>query len=399
MKKNLLFMAFIMCCLNPLAQAGVRSLYLDKSELLLQEKIGKTDNLLDNPARLSELKNNIFEYDFNIGVQDIKPYDAVYKKINKEETMRQVMQIVVPVEDWCILNAGHEYKSAMAGSESTSRLDATEINDLNKTFNKKVNFAVATARLPFGTLGYAGSSDEQEHYNDFHSDLAEDYTYLNAKSTLRHTVGVMIEGFELFGSLDIQSFGGYYQHEQEVDFSITDMEINARYLIGAVDQNNLLLQLGYTGYQLEQRQFILGRAGYELDIPNRKISGSAYYYYPVDGLELAVGAEADFWEKDIFVMRDYAWQTYQVIRGTVPMQVGVAILPYLKVWLESDLVYLQNTYAGSRSLTWQNTLGVQLKLAEFEVQLYTLPSFSLAASNTSDAGQTMTVGVRALVRF
>jgi hypothetical protein len=399
MKNYRIFLIFILMFANFPVRASVRSIYQDRSNLLVMEKVGKTENLLNNPARLSELHDILLEYDLTISVNNVKPYDAVYKKNVTDETACQNAQLIVPVKNRLVFNAGCEYVFKRKGSVSTSRQDGSEISDRNKASGKKGNGAVAANWFPFCSAGYALTVNEYSDKNNFHADPSENYSYLNKTDAVCHTFGVSKNGFDLFGSFSKENYGGYFQQVKEADFAVTAMEINARCVLGEADKRNLVLQLTYQRDQIKRRRFVLGRTGYDLDFPDSKISAAGYYYYPKDAIELAAGVEADYTKNEIFDMPDYAWKHYTVIRGAVPVQVSAPLFPWLNAWLELDLIYLRNMYEKSSSIALQNSFGMQLKISGVEVQIYALPSFSLAASKTSDAAKTITAGISALFIF
>jgi hypothetical protein len=391
--------ALITISLMSTTHASMRSMYKDKADLFLHEKVGKIENMLDNPAQLIRVDAITIEDNVDLAIADSKPFDPVYDKTSLNEVVFNSFQAVVPINEMICLRAGYSYLSSVQGSESTSSIDDSIINDVDKSFSRTTQASLATSKIPLFDFGYSFAMLDQPNFDDFASDIASDYTYFNDHQGMQHIIGIIKDGFEVYGGMSMLTYAGSYNNVQEIDFELSAMELNARKVFELSEQSNVLVQVGFETSTLTQNTFVLGRDGYDLDVPSMQVSGGAYYYLPQETLDLAFGIEGAFQQHDFFDVGDYVWTSYEDMQVSLPAQLNAQLLPWLRVWVELQIAFEQNTYIGSQTIALRNAVGVQVDVAMVELQLYTLPTATLTTSDKSDDVQGIEVGLTATARF
>ncbi|MCD4813748.1 hypothetical protein K8S19_08670 [bacterium] len=397
MKKAVILFALIL--ITSSVQASIRSLYQEKSNLFLHEKIAQPENLLDNPAQLNHISQYLIENNSDLQLQTIKPYDPVFRKENHDDFFGNTGQVIVPIEKWACINVGYAYEQWLDSQESISTLDGSRIAAADKQFVKTINAAVATTQILGLELGYAITIQEQTHFIDYAADIANDYSYTNNSQTTQHFVGIIYDDIEIYGGMSSMQAMGDYIQTREIEFSLDSWEVNVRRLFGNMGAENVLVQAGMGNYQLTQTVFEIGRTGYDLDILNYEVAAGAYYTNPGKQIDFSVGLELTYLDNTIFNVSDYVWENYQSLSGTLPAQIKATVFPWLALWLEMRLLYQENTYEKAQTTMLQSALGVQVNIEMLEIQVYTLPGFTITNSESSDTIQNIQIGITAILRF
>jgi len=373
--------------------ASVRVLTHERSDLRLFEKCGRIENLLDNPARLMDIREIIVDQYTDIRLNNSKPYDTVFEKSRHDEELDYTVQALAPLADHLAVNLGYRYIHQLLINQSTSRVDGTFIRDGDKTFYKNINAAVATDLLPDIVLGYSLTVKNKKNFVELVSDLASNYTYLNSYSIIHHTVGLVSGEIGLYAGFESEKYLGKYNGAGELDFEFTTMVFQARYILGEAEGENLTSRISYKSQNLNQRQFEMGRSGYQLDMANYCVSADSYYFIPWERLEFAAGVEVSYENKNIFDLDSYRWENYQVHQFYFPAMLRTEILPFLRAWIEMNLCYSQNTYEESNSITLQRVFGLQFAINSLEINLYTMPTAGWITSQTADDIQALETGL------
>jgi hypothetical protein len=353
--------------------ASMRALYLNPASLCLFEKVGKAENLGDNPARFHKLTGMRIEQSLDTHWNTTKPYDPIFQKDTRDELMDESTQMVYSVPDFITVNLGYRYRHDLHGNDSTSTLDETRIADANKSFLHEINGAIASDIMPGLTAGYAFFREHDENFVELFSDLSAPYAYANDTGRVRHTLGAIWDGFEVFAAYEAQTYQGQYNQIQEADFLTTNLMFNARCILGEVDKENLTLKAAFVNSNFNQRQFEFGRPYYELDFLNNQAALSIYYYHPEGSWDGAVGVEASCADRDKFNADAYNWVNYKTYNARVPIMLGARIFSFLRLWAEVDIDYDYTTYAGDKAFGMRNSFGLQINVPNAELNVYTFP--------------------------
>lgn len=399
MKNYLYLIPLFLTFTTQSAMASVGVLYKDKSDLLLFEKTGKVENLVDNPARFLNVRKIIVDNFMDVQIRNSKPFDPAHEKSNQDESIGYSSQLIFPLTEYLSINLGYIYQHYFLVTESTLSSGGTLINDADKSFRKSVNAAVATDLLPEIIIGYAFSKDNHENYVELFSDFATNYNYFNYNDIMRHTLGIIKDSIEIFAAYETKSCQGEYNGINEVDLFFNNITLNARYLWGEIDKTNIISRVSYTNYDLNQRLFTIARTGYQLNLPNYAIGLNSFYYNPMDTVEYAGGIELSYEDKDIFDLGDYQWVNYQIYQLKLPCMLLARVLPFLSIWSEIDLIYSQDTYKGNKSFSLENILGVKIKHDFLEINIYAMPFIDLVSSQTEDDIKSFNLGMDVKLSF
>jgi len=359
--------------LPPLAAASMRILYQDPAELFLFEKIGKSENLVDNPARFNKLPGILVEQSVDAHLATTEPYDPVFRKETRDELIDESTQMAYPIPGIVTLNLGYRYRHDLVSDDSTSSLDQTHIGDADKSFLREINGAVAGNLGSAVTAGYAFLQTQDDNFVDMSSDLATPFTYANATASTRHTLGVIIDHWEAFAAFESGTYAGKYNQLQEADFLTHTLSVNLRYILGEVDKENVTFKASYSNSNFTQRQLAFGRADYNLDFLNNQARMAAYYDLPKDLWEGALGFEASYADRYKFDADTYGWLDYQAYAARVPLLLSAKVFSFLKVWAEVDGNYSYDSFAGNKAYSLQNSWGVCLEVPFLEINVYTFP--------------------------
>jgi hypothetical protein len=380
--------------------ASMRVLYLAPSSLFLFEKVGKAENLVDNPARFNQFTGLIIEQSLDAQATATRPYDPVFQKNTWDDTLDESTQVVCPFPNLFTFNLGYRYQHELAGDESTSTLDATHIADANKSFLREANGAVAAALAPSLAAGYAVFAQHSQNFVDLASDLSTPYAYANNTESTRHALGVVWGHAEVFASFEAEEYLGSYNQVQEADFLISNYALNARYVLGEADKENLTVKASYVNSSFNQRQLDFGRLDYALDFLNNQAGLAGYYYHPEERWEGAVGLEAGYADRYKFDAATYGWQDYQTYHVALPLMLGAKIFSFLHLWAEVDVNYGYATDWGNKKFSVQNSLGLQINAPHVELNVYTFPFAQVSSEPGTQGDQSgFKLGLNAKVTF
>lgn len=196
------------------APASVGILYKDRQTLPLFEKVGKTENLIDNPARLAAITKITLDTFVDVSVQDSQVYTATYQDTVRSDTLDYSAQIISPLTQWVNLNLGQRYAHAFDISNTLNQNDGSIMNNSeDKTFYRALNAGVAVKNIIADfSAGYAIRRQESRNFLDTYPNgqLAAD-NYLNSDSDFKHTAGIVLgDRWEVFGSYVTEKYQASY---------------------------------------------------------------------------------------------------------------------------------------------------------------------------------------------
>ncbi len=403
-KNTLRFTLYVMLILgfNSITLASVGVLHKDKSEMFLYEKVGKAENLLDNPARLKNIQDYVICNYFNLDLEYAEPCDPVFKKSTRDDEAGYNVQVIAPIEELLTVNLGHGYSRERYETNSTSSIDGSYFKETAKTLQRDINAGVAADihdLIENMIIGYWFKYRDQDNPGDYLSDIAQSYTYANNREVYQHKLGVAQEGWGMYASYAEELYSGEYDHNQEVQFLFQTMDIAARKILGEIDGENVSLSAAYSTTILETQQFEIARPVYQLVIPGYKVDLSAYYSYPQPGVSYALGIELDYTDTQYYKPADIVWEHGQLYQAKCPGLLEVEIFPFLRLWVEMALLYVQDTYKGSKSLALENAFGARFQQDIISINLFMVPELNIFSGNQADNIQTFRAGLDAQVNF
>lgn len=396
------FHAIFTLCTPTFIHASAGVLYKNRASLPLFEKVGKTENLLDNPARLASIGLITLDNFTNISIQDSQTSGSIYRDTAQSDSLEYSSQVVYPFIPWAVANLGYGYDHAFDLFNTLNQNDGSTLNSSeDKDFNRAFNAGVATKALVTDyCFGYAVRRNESSNFLDVHRNgqLSTD-SYLNVESDFQHTAGIVLNGnLEVYGSYATEKFQASYGQVQEVDLSLDHTAVNARYVLGTPDQENWVIFGNFTQTNLRQNQLDVARIQYLMDFPVYHAEANAYYYLPRDDLEMAVGAELSYDERNGL---DSALQprNYDIYQAKIPCLLSGRFLPFLQVWSEVDLLYVRNTGEASHSFRLQQAYGIKITFAPVEINLYSNPFVNWFKSENASDTQAAALGLDLMARF
>lgn len=389
----------LFCHVNP-AWASLQIGYTDPHDLFLFEKVGKAENLIDNPARLQGLTTSEVEQNAGIHRQDIKPYDSVFKKDNKDEFTALSTQLIFPFLQNFTFNAGYQYQQTLQDQKTVSTLDESRFVDTDKVFLRALNIAVAYTVTGKMAAGFAFSTGRNENFIESDAPLNDPTTLKNDTVMTRQRLGVALGKVDGYLEYGIRHYQGYFDQTRETDFGSTDVAFHMRYIAGTINEENLTMNLAVESSHLDQKQFEIDRTGYALDFPNYRVSWAAYYDHPGQVWEGAVGLETDYGDHTRFDSAIYAWKNYQTYRMAVPMMAAVTLSPFAGLWNEMDIIYEYDGFRGNRSAGVTTSFGAWVQWGKLRTELYLLPN-ALWSNQPDTAGEALAwkVGMNVNYRF
>ncbi|NTV51394.1 MAG: hypothetical protein HGA76_00050 [Candidatus Firestonebacteria bacterium] len=372
----------------------------DREHRLWFEKVGKIENLLDNPARLMGVKQYVCDTFADAVYADAQPPDVVFEKSSWDDQGHLAAQIVAPVMTGLTLNGGYGYAQSLQGNKSTSRLDGTYISDDVKSFGSLVNVGAATNLLPFFDLGYAGVWETKNEASDYASDLATPFAVSREFRSQRHALGMVSEELEVFGEFEHSQRQGAYDQNPELDMMFNTVSLHVRTLLaGELGQANWIAQADGSSTQLTQNLFLLAREQYPLDFSNQDVSLESYVYLPWGTTDFGAGVEVAFFNRTFFNQDEYAWQDYREIQVYLPLGFGVELVKGLRIWAQTNLKWQQSARDAVSAFACQPAWGMQFAWTWLEVTLYSFPEATWQQDTRQGKTLQVQTGLEACARF
>jgi hypothetical protein len=392
------------------AKASLGVLYKERNALFLIEKIGRPENLADNPACLPDIHGNAADQFLDLHLSNRKPFDPVFNKTIQDDAIGCSSQWVLAVGAGLSLNLGGTFLQRLQGDDNLSTIDASQIGDADKSFNRDVNAGAGFRFSHQFAAGYAFSRQSGDNYVDSFSqgadstnpaDAPKGTSFYNQSTRLRHQAGIVAGPVDVVAGFGQDERLGSNQQTQEMDFSLTSLWMQARCLLGNPESENLLARVYVENTSLLQRSFEQAREAYLLDLPNNRLSAGVYYTAPLspNTLTWALAVEADLEARNRFDLTSYNWVAYQNLDLQIPAMLSARLLSWFSVWSEVDLKYQQAGYYNSRSAFAENIWGLTVEVAPLQIHVYTLPWAQSVTSDKVDSNQALNIGMDVEITF
>ncbi len=382
--------------------ASIGVLHKDKSEMFLFEKVGKTGNLLDNPARLKKIPEYIIYNYFNLVLAHAEPYDPVFAKSTRNDEVGYNAQVIAPIKNLFTVNLGYNYAQQIYENNSTSSIDASYFKETVKTLQRNINAGLAIDIgyfIEHMMIGYSIQYSDQDNLGDYFSNIAQSYAYANNREVYQHKLGVTRDGWGMYVSCTGELYFGEYNQTREVKFWLRTIGTTLRKIWGEIDGGNISISATYANTSLGDQKFEVARPEYQLIIPDNKVNLSGYYHYPQPGIACALGVELNYEETQYYKPAEFVWEDDQVYQAKCQGMLAAEIFPFLRLWTEAALVYVQNTFAGNKSLTLENAFGARIEQDIIRINFYMVPELDVFSGNQADDSQTFRAGMDAQLNF
>jgi len=145
----LIFSSLLVVNQVSISQASVRSLWQDRASLPLIDKVGKTENLLDNPAQLAQVKNVVVDDFWELNLLDSQDRNANYRLEDQTRKLSNTFQAIGSLFEKVAFNAGGNYAQVLDIQNTYNSADDSTINSASeKSFTRSWNTGVGLTPPP-----------------------------------------------------------------------------------------------------------------------------------------------------------------------------------------------------------------------------------------------------------
>jgi hypothetical protein len=381
--------------------ASIRSIYLDRDNLLLTEKTGRAENSLDNPANLTLIPYWIVESGVDQAMDNSQSNATTISETSTNESRGYSVQCLAPVYTNVCLNTGWKYSQTRQLACNTYPTSGEVISQTTQQqLYQQGNVGLAWSPFEDIRIGYSLSTLINSGTADlFPGTETSTDSYSNHSTKTRHALGVAWENLDLDFAYAFEEWKDGFNSQPEIDFLFEHLTLNARYILGERDHENLSLQITFTQSALQQNQFDMARSRYNLDLPKDHCGFGIYYLHPETNWESALGIEGAYDDRNIYNFDQAQFIGYRTYQAVIPCMFSGKILSFLSIWGEYDLTYTLDSWQGYQSWILHQHYGFRLQGYSLEFNLYTEPSVQLLTATKTTSTQTTVLGVDLLWRY